>query len=109
MPYDGVDGGHWRALPMVDVGEALGHPHDAHDGDHLPWHSSCACGAFLSLLEHYGWCSSRILRLGGEDAFDDVLYPLYGGDAHERMFVDEDSCFLAPLDVYDVWTPLLFG
>src|SRR3954465_3698686 len=70
---------------MVDVGEALGHPHDAHDGDHLPWHSSCACGAFLSLLEHYGWCSSRILRLGGEDAFDDVLYRLYGGDAWRRF------------------------
>ncbi len=52
MPCDGVDGGHWRALPMVDVGEALGHPHEARDGDHLPWHSSCACGAFLSLLEH---------------------------------------------------------
>ena len=106
MPYDGVDGGHWRALPTVDVGEALGHPHDARGGDHLPWHSSCACGAFLSLLEHYGWCSSRILRLGGEDAFDDVLYPLYGGDAHERMFVDEDSCLVAPCVEDDVWAPL---
>src|SRR3954463_16764169 len=48
---------------MVDVGGALGRPHDIRDDDHLPWHSSCACGAFLSLLEHYGWCSSRILVL----------------------------------------------
>ena len=40
VPCDGVDGGHWRALPMVGVGGALGHPHDVRDDDPCPWHSS---------------------------------------------------------------------
>ena len=67
-------------MPKVYVGEALGHPHDARDDDPFPWHSSFDGGAFLILVEHYGWCSTCILRLHGEDALNDVLYPLDVGD-----------------------------
>ena len=106
MPYDGVDGGHWRALPKVDVDGALDHPHDARDDAPCPWHSYFDGGAFLSLDEHYGWCSTCILRLHGKDALNVVLYPLDVGDDHERMYVDEDSCFLAPLLEGNVGAPL---
>ena len=93
MRCDGVDGGHWRALPMVDVGGALGHPHDTRDDDNLPWHSSCACGAFLSLVEHYGWCSTCILCLHGEDALSDVLYPL-DVDDDQQLKSEEGKHFI---------------
>ena len=58
------------------------------------------------MVEHYGWCSTCILRIHGEDALNDVLYPLDFGDDLERMFVDEDSCLVAPCVEDDVWAPL---
>ena len=78
-------------LTKGHVGDALACPHDGLHDDEVHVYSPCACGAFLSLVEHYVLCSSCILRLHGEDAFDDVLYPLEVVDDHERMYVVEDS------------------
>ena len=97
--------GPWRALTMGHVGDALIYPHDGLHDDEVHMYSPCACGAFLSLVEHYGWCSSCILHRHGEDAFDDVLYPLDVVDDHERMFVVEDSWCLAPHVEDDVGSP----